>query len=267
VCGRGPFVRGRRALARGRSALVRARRPFVRERPAFARGRSALVCAPSAHARLASAHARGRFKHRRPGIWIPRFSLCADAFIRRRADFAPKGRRNVATGGAPPAASRAERNPWRRSRSRRPAPEGQRIRLGCVLRRARPRVNSSAPALAAARWAGRALARSRRPRVARGWHPLHPWLRPGAPSGRSTIPMSTRRSPGGSGPQQPHATAGPHGRCDRDLYGRCRWPARRRGGFARTTRGPGRCRISLARRGQPRRAHPHPHERPGLDPA
>jgi len=41
------------------------------------------------------------------------------------AFFAPAGRRGVATGGAQPAASRAERNPWKACVLT-PAPEGQR---------------------------------------------------------------------------------------------------------------------------------------------
>ena len=40
--------------------------------------------------------------------------------------FAPEGRRSVATGGASPAAKRAERNPWAHSHLNHPAPEGRR---------------------------------------------------------------------------------------------------------------------------------------------
>jgi hypothetical protein len=37
---------------------------------------------------------------------------------------APKGPRNVATGAAEPASSRAERNPWKRTQQLLPAPQG-----------------------------------------------------------------------------------------------------------------------------------------------
>ncbi len=47
------------------------------------------------------------------------------ACVHAQAD-APKGRRNVATGGASPAAKRAERNPWTLSHLNNPAPEGRR---------------------------------------------------------------------------------------------------------------------------------------------
>ena len=51
--------------------------------------------------------------------------LFLSAYVHAQA-FAPKGRRSVATGGASPAAKRAERNPWIHSRLNNPAPEGRR---------------------------------------------------------------------------------------------------------------------------------------------
>ena len=47
------------------------------------------------------------------------------ACVHAQAD-APEGRRSVATGGASPAAKRAERNPWTHSHLNHPAPEGRR---------------------------------------------------------------------------------------------------------------------------------------------
>ena len=49
---------------------------------------------------------------------------------RKASDFAPKGRRDVATGEAQPASSRAARNPWNTVRSFDSAPAGQRTLPG-----------------------------------------------------------------------------------------------------------------------------------------
>ena len=102
--------------------------------------------------------------------------------------FAPTGRRNVATGAAQPASSRAQRNPWKRSPPLSSAPAGQRtcLRLHTFTRSCRllrPCRGGSKIDLPST---GSASAGCAPP-------PLHPRLHPDAPPGRSE-PITTRLS-------------------------------------------------------------------------
>jgi len=101
---------------------------------------------------------------------------------------APRGPRNVATGAAQPASSRAQRNPWKRSPPLSSAPAGQRtcLRLHTFTRSCRllrPCRGGSKIDLPST---GSASAGCAPP-------PLHPRLHPDAPPGRSE-PITTRLS-------------------------------------------------------------------------
>ena len=85
---------------------------------------------------------------------------------------APTGRRDVATGGAQPASSRAERNPWNPFEFLPTDPEGKRYPL-CSCRYGR-----NSPLLRPCRGGSRIQPPST------SCAALHPWLQPDAPSGR-----------------------------------------------------------------------------------
>ena len=111
--------------------------------------------------------------------------------------FAPKGRRSVATGGAPTAVKRPVRNPWTQSHLNDSAPEGRRRLHGAnktprsiferaqriaqwstqraspsPLRGEKGKMNRFSTGCASGRYAA---------------EPLHPWLQPVAPPGRARV--------------------------------------------------------------------------------
>ena len=130
--------------------------------------------------------------------------------------FAPKGRRSVATGCAPPATKRAERNPWTHSHLNHSAPKGRRELHAAnkmprsIVKRA-PRtclrayahrqiahLSTQRPSPSPLRGEKRKMDRfstgsaSRRSAAAT----LHPWLQPVAPLGRKLAPERRERVAG-----------------------------------------------------------------------
>ncbi len=114
------------------------------------------------------------------------------ACVHAQAD-APKGRRSVATGGASPAAKRAERNSWTHSHLNNPAPEAaEEASRRKQNAKVHPRTCSAYRALVNA--TGQSFALPGRKGddgpVSHGFRvaPLHPWLQPVAPLGRELAP-------------------------------------------------------------------------------
>ena len=133
---------------------------------------------------------------------------------------APEGRRGVATGGASPAAKRAERNPWTHSCLNHPAPEGRRKFHGADKT---PRsIFKRAPRIA------HLLTQRTRPSPLRGERgmmdrlstgsasgrsaatPLHPWLQSVAPEGRERVAGRATSTPGRTTSNPSRATNSGH---------------------------------------------------------
>ena len=137
---------------------------------------------------------------------------------------APKGRRAVATGGAQPASSRAQRNPWTRRAKGEPAPAGQRSARHAEAHPVRRLLLR--PFGARKEREGQTLSTGcARPKAAS----LHPWLQADAPLGRKKVTRQGARprllaptgrravATGGAQPASSRAKRNPWRRCAQEM--------------------------------------------------